>query len=161
MSYRRMTLTERMSIFQMLYTKRMKPSEIAIKLDRSVSTITRELKKGTDDGNYNPFLAEYEHLLQRRNQCPHIKIDNEGWKIIKPKLELRWSPDQIEKWMKSDYPERSVSGKTIYNYIHFHMRGELKKLALKDLRQHGKKRKAANTEEKRGKLQYGAGWQSD
>jgi IS30 family transposase len=74
------------------------------------------------------------------------------WKIIKPKLERRWSPEQIAHWLKSDYPEHIVSGKTIYNYLHFHMRGELKKLALKDLRQHGKKRKTAHTEQKRGKL---------
>ncbi len=37
---------------------------------------------------------------------------------------------------KNGYPTQSMSGKTIYNYIQFHMRGELKKLALKDLRQH-------------------------
>jgi IS30 family transposase len=34
-----------------------------------------------------------------------------------------------------------MSGKTIYNYIFFHMKGELKKLALKDLRLRGKGRK--------------------
>jgi IS30 family transposase len=72
--------------------------------------------------------------------------------VIKPKLESRWSPDQIAKWLKNHYPEHSVSGKTIYNYLNFHMRGELKKLTLKDLRQHGKKRKASNSDEKRGKL---------
>ena len=141
-----------MSIFQMLYTQEMKPTEIAGRLNRSVSTITRELKRGIDEGNYNPILAEYAHLLQRRYQVPKLKVDNAVWKIIKPKLESRWSPEQIAQWLKSDYPEHTVSGKTIYNYVHFHMRGELKKLALKDLRQHGKKRKSAHSEQKRGKL---------
>ena len=128
------------------------PTEIAIRLNRTVSTITRELKRGEDDGNYNPLLAEYEHLLQRRYQVPKLKIDSKAWKVIKLKLEIRWSPDQIAKWLKSDYPEYTVSGKTIYNYLHLHMRGELKKLALKELRQHGKRRKAASYEQKRGKL---------
>src|SRR6056297_231163 len=141
-----------MSIFQMLYTQEMKPTEIAGRLNRSVSTITRELKRGIDEGNYNPILAEYAHLLQRRYQVPKLKVDNAVWKIIKPKLESRWSPEQIAQWLKSDYPEHTVSGKTIYIYVHFHMRGELKKLALKDLRQHGKKRKSAHSEQKRGKL---------
>jgi len=44
-----------------------------------------------------------------------------------------------------------VSGKTIYNYLHFHMKGELKKLALQKLRQKGKKRSTKGVE-KRGKL---------
>jgi IS30 family transposase len=39
-----------------------------------------------------------------------------------------------------------MSAKTIYNYIHFHMKGELKKAALEDLRQKGKKRRG-NTEQ--------------
>jgi hypothetical protein len=43
-----------------------------------------------------------------------------------------------------------MSGKTIYNYVFFHMKGELKKPALKDLRLRGKKRKAGNAKEKRG-----------
>ena len=45
-----------------------------------------------------------------------------------------------------------MSGKTIYNYVNFHMKGELKKVALKDFRQNGKKRKASNKQEKRGTL---------
>jgi IS30 family transposase len=148
-----MTLNERMSIFHMLYTQQLKPSKIALELNRSVSTITRELKRGKDDSNYNPLLAEYEHLKQRRYQCPNLKIDNETWKLIKPKLELRWSPEQIAKWLNKEYPTNTVSGKTVYNYVHFHMRGELKKLALKDLRRRGKRRKAVNAAEKRGKIQ--------
>ena len=152
MSYRRMTLHERMVIFRMLYVEKNNPSDIARSLNRSVSTITREINKGTDAGNYNPFLGEYEHLKQRRYQCPNLKIDQDAWDIIKPKLEIRWSPDEIAQWLKNEYPTHRMSGKTIYNYIHFHMRGALKKLALKDLRQHGKKRKSPNKDEKRGKL---------
>jgi IS30 family transposase len=34
-----------------------------------------------------------------------------------------------------------MSGKTIYNYIGFHLKGGLKKLALSELRQKGKKRR--------------------
>ena len=147
-----MTFFERMKIFQMRYVERLNSSKIAMKLNRSVSTITRELQRGKDSGSYNPFLAEYEHLKQRRYQSPRLKIDNTAWQLIKPKLELRWSPEQIARWLKNDYPTYSMNGKTIYNYIHFHMRGGLKKLAIKDLRQRGKKRKAVNSAEKRGKL---------
>jgi IS30 family transposase len=50
----------------MLYIQRLTPTDIAEKLNRSVSTITRELKRGKDEGFYCPLLAEYEHLKQRR-----------------------------------------------------------------------------------------------
>jgi IS30 family transposase len=45
-----------------------------------------------------------------------------------------------------------MSGKTIYNYVFFHMKGELKKLALKDLRLRGKERKEGKGGEKWGKI---------
>ena len=147
-----MTFNERMCIFNLLYIQKQNASGIAHNLNRSVSTITRELKRGLDNGNYSPLLAEYEHLRMRKNQCPKLKIDTFTWNLIKPKLEIRWSPDEIAKWIKKEYPYKAMSGRTIYNYLHFHMRGELKKLALKDLRHHGKQRKAMNTNEKRGKL---------
>jgi len=152
MSYRRMTFRERMSIFNMLYVQRQKPSKIASNLNRSVSTITREIERGLDAGDYNPLISEYEYLKMRRHQSPKLKIDREAWRLIKPKLEYRWPPDEIAKCLKIEYPYHAMSGKTIYNYLHFHMRGELKKLALKNLRQHGRHRKVVNSDEKRGKL---------
>ena len=152
MSYVRMTFPERMAIFKMIYVEKKRPTEIAVFLNRSVSTITREIQRGLDGDFYNPMYAEAQHLQLRQYQCPKLKIDSFIWKIIKKKLEVRWSPDQIAKWLESNYPYHRMSGKTIYNYIHFHMRGELKKIALKDLRQRGKKRKESNTGETRGKL---------
>jgi hypothetical protein len=43
-----------------------------------------------------------------------------------------------------------MSGKTIYNYVFFHMKGELKKPALKDLRLRGKARKKGKEGENTG-----------
>jgi len=121
-------------------------------MNRSRSSISREIKRGTDAGSYKPFIAEYDHLRQRRQQSPKLKIDSDILAVIKPRMELRWSPDQIANWLKRDYPDFAMSGKTIYNYIQFHMRGDLKKLALSDLRQRGKRRKVSKIEEKRGKI---------
>ena len=152
MSYNRITFKERLEIFKLLYVERKKPSAIAKILNRSASTISREINKGTESGDYNPFEREFLHLKARRYQCPHLKIDKESWKYIKSKLELRWSPKEIAYWLKEEHPEHSMCGKTIYNFIHFHLRGELKKLAIKDLRRRGKKRKSSGIEEKRGKI---------
>lgn len=152
MSYRRMTFEDRMIIFKLYHLEHLKKTVIANKMNRSTSSISREIKKGLDSDCYNPFIAELNHLQQRKYQSPNLIINTETWSLIKPKLELRWSPDQIAKWLKKDYPDHTMSGKTIYNYINFHMRGELKKLALSDLRQRGKKRKTSAATEKRGKI---------
>jgi len=153
MSFQRMTFKERMDIFKMFHVKHLSKTKIAKELNRSASSISREIKRGKDSDSYNPFVAELDHLQRRRYQSPKLKIDAVRWNLIKPKLEMRWSPDQVAKWLKKEYPHKSMSGKTIYNYVHFHMRGELKKVALKDLRQRGKKRKTSSLGEKRGKLQ--------
>jgi IS30 family transposase len=147
-----MNLIERMDIFKLLYVERLKPSAIAVSLNRSPSSITRELEKGMDNGMYNPIIAEARHLEARRNQCPRLKMTDEAWKTVKPQLEKRWSPEEVAQWLKKEYPEYAMSGKTIYNYLFFHLKGELKKLALGDLRLRGKERKQENEGEKRGKI---------
>jgi transposase, IS30 family len=152
MSYQRMTFEERITVFKLHQMEKLSNSELASRLNRSISSISRELARGMDSGSYNPFIAECEHLRQRRYQSPKLKIDSIAWSLIKPRLELRWSPDQIANWLKREYPEYAMSGKTIYNYIQFHMKGELKRLALSDLRQRGKKRKPSKSIEKRGKI---------
>jgi IS30 family transposase len=43
-----------------------------------------------------------------------------------------------------------MTGKTIYNFVFFHMKGELKKLALQDFRLRGKNRKPGKRGENRG-----------
>jgi IS30 family transposase len=146
-----MSLVERMDIFRLLYVERLKPSAIATALNRKPSSITRELEKGMDNGMYNPILAEARHLEARRNQRPRLKMTGEAWNKVKPQLEKRWSPEEIAKWLEKEYPKYAMSGKTIYNYVFFHMKGELKKLALQDFRLRGKKRKPGKRGEKRGK----------
>jgi IS30 family transposase len=80
-------------------------------------------------------------------------MTDELWEMTKPKLEKRRPPEQIEEWLKKGYPCYPMNAKTIYNYIHFHMKGELKKIALGGLRQKGKKRrKNTETAQKRGKI---------
>jgi IS30 family transposase len=147
-----MTLVERMDIFRLLYVERRKPSAIAAALNRRSSSITRELEKGMDKGMYNPILAEARHLEARKNQRPRLKMTDEAWNKVRSQLEKRWSPEEAAKWLKKEYPCCAMSGKTIYNYVFFHMKGELKKLALRDLRLRGKKRKAGKGAEKRGKI---------
>jgi IS30 family transposase len=68
-------------------------------------------------------------------------MTSEAWNMVKPRLENRWSLEEVAKWLEKEYPCYAVLSKTIYNYIFFHMKEELKKLALQGLCLQGKKRK--------------------
>jgi IS30 family transposase len=146
-----MTLVERMDIFRLMYVERCKPSAIAAALNRKPSSITRELEKGMDNGIYNPILAGARHLEAGRNQRPRLKMTDEAWNKVKLQLEKRWSPEEIAKWLEKEYPEYAMSGKTIYNYVFFHMKGELKKLALRDFRLRGNKEETGKRGRETGK----------
>ena len=152
MKYKRIKLDERMEIFNMLYVEGLKPAQISTRLKRSVSSITREIMKGKKRGSYHPETAECYTEKQRKYRRPHLKITPHSWEIIESKLIRRWSPNQIANWLRDEYPVWTMNGKTIYNYINLHMKGELKKIALKDLRQRGKKRAKSKSGEKRGKI---------
>jgi IS30 family transposase len=100
------------------------------------------------------MLAQRRTIERATCRTPDLKIDHLTWAVIANHLAIHWSPYQIADFLhmteKNDKVE-PVSEKTIYNYLHFHMKGELQKLALQELRQKGKTRKKAGTET-RGKL---------
>jgi IS30 family transposase len=146
-------MEERMEIFRLYYKEGMKRSQIAKTIGRSPSSINAEIAKGQNKkGEYDPVVAERESISARNSQVPQLKMTDRAWKLVEKKLKLHWSPEQIEQWLKQEYPMHSMSAKTIYDYIHLHMKGELWKLALKDLRLKGKKRKISGSVEKRGKI---------
>ncbi len=127
---------------------------IAKKTGFSQSAISRELKKGDDRGAYNPFLAQRKTDSYAKSRSRALKMNDSTWQVIQNHLAIRWSPYQIADFLhksENDGTVVPVSEKTIYNYLHFHMKGELKKLALQELRQKGKKRSTKGTE-KRGTL---------
>jgi IS30 family transposase len=151
--YRRITEMDRENILIYLSTGNTQ-SDIASKLGVTQPTISRELKKGLQKGIYNPFLAQRNTIARLQLRKQELKINKQTWTIIENHLAIRWSPFQIASFLHTtpnDVKIASVSEKTIYNYLHFHMKGELQKLALHELRQKGKVRKKKG-EETRGKL---------
>lgn len=127
--------------------------EIAKDLGKNQSTVSRELQKGRDSETYNPMLAQRVTKKRASMRIPKLKVDAPTWRVINNHLGIRWSPRQIAEFLHNEGNDGTivpVSEKTIYNYIELHMKGELKKLALQELRQHGKARKKNG--ERRGKL---------
>lgn len=136
---------------------------IASFLGKDKSTISREVRRlGMDRQTYRAHKAHWHARRQKRKQGRKRKIEvNPKLKaIVCNKLELRWSPEQIEQALKRLYADNKamqVSHETIYSYIYVLPRGSLKKELLSYLRQQKKyrRRKGKNhkrKEEKRGQI---------
>jgi IS30 family transposase len=127
--------------------------DIANELGRDRSTIYRELKRNTIDNKYSATKAG-ELYRNRRSNCgaKGKKQTNNLVEYINAKLQLGWSPEQIEGRLTHDYPldnQMRISFKTIYNWIYdrFLIKGDLTRLRRK-----GKSRKPKET---RGKFNTG------
>jgi IS30 family transposase len=51
------------------------------------------------------------------------------WPVVKEKLGLRWSPRQVERWLRQEFPDRPeqwVSHETIYQAVYYQARGGMR-----------------------------------
>src|SRR6266849_4199711 len=112
--------------------------EIANCLDRTVSTVSREVARHGGRSVYRANEADdaaWESAL-RPKRCLlsiHVKLQ----KLVASKLILDWSPEQISGWLKIQYPEDKslrVSHETIYRSLFIQARGVLKKELMGHLR---------------------------
>lgn len=91
--------------------------DIALEVGVSESTISRELKRNTRwNGVYCPEQAESTYKIRRKDSCKPKKCTQDLIDLIREKLLMQWSPDQI-----SGYGKRhglfSISHERIYQYI--------------------------------------------
>jgi len=99
--------------------------DIADELDRSASTISREIdgKPPSGIGKYIADVAHRKALKRITNRGNIARIDKypELKEYLLLKLELGWSPEQISGRMKKDYPRNKtmrISHEAIYQYIY-------------------------------------------
>jgi IS30 family transposase len=96
-------------------------AEIALRLKRSPSTISRELRRNGTGGEYLAGAA-HEKACRRRRERPLVrKCDRPAVdKTVRRLLACRCSPAEIAGRMqheRRDRPEDCVSGSTIYRWI--------------------------------------------
>jgi transposase, IS30 family len=104
---------------------------IAVLLDRSPSTISREIKRNGGYDHYRAVSAEQEawKRAKRPKRCKLLS-NKQLSQIVAKKLRRQWSPQQIAGWLKTAYPEDEgyqVSHETIYRTLFIQARGALKK----------------------------------
>jgi transposase, IS30 family len=138
MKYKRLSLEEREHIYALVNQGKTN-REISTILNRSHSTISRELKRCGTKFEYSPSKA---HTNARgkdlcRGRKPIIDARPEVLVAVYEELQKRLSPEQISQKMKkehADEPLKWISHESIYKYIYAFPRGELRKLFTSFLR---------------------------
>lgn len=137
--YRRLVLEEREEISRFL-AQGVGIRAIGRELERDAGTISREVRR--DSSNRRRYRAvRAERRAQRRARTRRagkrkLFFRPKLVQVIQAKLLLRWSPEQIAKWLKREYDDVAmhVSAETIYTYLYVLPRGELKAELLHSLR---------------------------
>lgn len=108
MNYTHLTQEERYQIYALKRAGHGQ-SEIAGVLNRSASTISRELRRNGGERGYRPKQA---HSLARERQASNARqIDEATWRIAQAKLREDWSPEQISHHV-------AISHETVYQRIY-------------------------------------------
>ena len=118
---------------------------IARRLDRAPSTICREVNTNGGRGAYRAVDAE-DRVRERakRPKVPKLAANSRLRILVESKLAVRWSPEQISGWLRTQYPTDPsmwVCHETIYRSVYAHHRGVLRKELWRCLRT----RRAART----------------
>jgi IS30 family transposase len=122
--------------------------EIARRLDRATSTVSREVTRHGSRPVYRAHEADkqaWESAL-RPKRCP-LAVNRKLRNMVASKLILDWSPEQISGWLKTRYPNDEsmrVSHETIYPSLFIQARGVLKKELLDHLRSKRRMRRSRN-----------------
>jgi len=144
--YKRLTVEEREEISRLLAQKCSFQS-IAKSLGRHVSTISREIAAGScNKYTYRATKAQARAVRNsRKRKAGKYNLDDnlQLKRYVYCKLRLKWSPDQIAKMLKKDYPmdmTMRIVPESIYTYLFVLPKGTLKKELLSCLRQNRKHR---------------------
>lgn len=115
MEYCHLTSDERSQIYALMSNK-FTQKQIALHLNRSPSTISREIARNTGGKGYRPKQAQ-EKADERRHIASRTpnKMEGDLLKVIEEKLRLDWSPEQISGWLGR--ANIHVSHESIYLHV--------------------------------------------
>jgi IS30 family transposase len=139
-SERYLTLLERQRIAT-LGRQGMSMREIARRLGRSPSTISRELRRNSaahDVGGYDGDLA-HSRARERLERARGGRFATEPGlrEAVQAKMNLEWSPEQIAAWLRTEFPDRPrwhVVHETIYQALYDGAKSGLSRQLTKKLR---------------------------
>lgn len=155
-SERTLSLVEREDISRGL-ARGLSLRQIARELERSASTISREVNRHGGPNRYRAQAADqraWKSALRPKRcllDCRPILQ-----RVVAEKLKLNWSPEQIARWLKVKHAENErmqVSHETIYRSLYVQTRGVLKKELMAHLRFNRRLRQSKSPAKKDGRGQ--------
>jgi IS30 family transposase len=114
MKYKQLSYEERVQI-EVLKRSGCGVREIARRIERSTSTISRELKEKTVRGQYIPKKAQHKTYWRRyrsKRTCLKVAMSPPLIQLVHEKLEAGWSPERI-----AGFSTIPVSKKAVYKYV--------------------------------------------
>lgn len=143
-TYTRLALRDREEISRGIWASE-SFSDIARRIGRPVSTVSREVWSSV---KYSwCYTAEKSQKrsdeLKARGRPKKLDTNPLLKEYVYSKLRIEWSPEEIAKRIKLDYPDNKtmrLSYETIYQHLYCLPRGELKKELMKNLRHERKMR---------------------
>lgn len=112
--------------------------EIAAKLGRAPSTVSREIERHGGRSKYRAADADCRAWEQAKRPKECLLAANAKLQmLVASKLNLDWSPEQISGWLKLKYvgnESMQISHETIYRSLFIQARGVLKKELIGHLR---------------------------
>ena len=161
-SLRFLSIAERMMIADLLREGRSARS-IAAELGRSPSTVTREIARNRHPatGAYRPYAAQARAAGRRaRPKTTKVAADPRLRDFIQRHLELRWSPEQIARRLRREFPDQPelhVVHETIYQALYVQGRGALRRELAASLRTgRARRRPQQRPDQRRPRLTDGA-----
>lgn len=144
MSYTHLTAQERYVISHL--NGRVSIREIARRLNRHHSTISRELRRARSRYPIAVYWYDWTHslALEKRGRGRHnVRLQNLRLVCyVKARLEKQWSPEEISQRLQIDYPDDKgmrISHETIYRWVY--LDASVKGQLYLNLRRRHKKRR--------------------
>lgn len=145
--YNHLTIEERESILKL--QGHVSIREIARQLGRTASTISREIKRNSEQGKYSANKAQQKYQARRKKCVRKRLLENPSiYDYVTQGLNKQWSPEQISGRLKKETGRQVISYTTIYRGFN---QGILPKSLIRQLRKRGLKVIAAS-KEKRGRI---------
>jgi len=118
--YRQMAIEERCEIAR-LRTAGQSIRQVAAALDRSPSTIARELKRNSSrKSGYQPKYAD-QRSSARRWSGSKLERDSDLRELVLSRLAGGWSPEQVSGRLRREAGRCVISHETIYRFIYAQM----------------------------------------
>jgi len=114
--YRQLTLEERCEIAR-LHADGQSIRQIAASLDRSASTISREIRRnGSRQKGYRPGYAD-EQTWARRWRGSRLARQPDLQQAVLDRLAMGWSPEQVAGRLAREHGTTVISHESIYRFI--------------------------------------------